>query len=131
MARPPLKILLVDDNSADVLLTQCSFEDGDEVVHLQVVRDGLEALAFLKREGEFAAAPRPDLVLLDVNMPRMNGVEFLTHVRADAAFSDLCVVVMTASVGEVERWRAKDIGASAYVTKPVEPRQVLAALTPE
>lgn len=123
------EILLVDDNPADVLYTQCMFEDAAFEGRLHVVRDGIEALTFLSRKGEHHAAPRPDLVLLDLNMPRMDGLEVLAHLRADEKLRDLVVVVMTASASEVEVWQAKGTGASAYLPKPVDPAEVLALLT--
>lgn len=129
MTNRPFEILLVDDNAADVLYTQYVFEDVAFTGHLHVVGDGLGALAFLRREGEYAGAPRPDLVLLDVNMPRMGGLEVLAHLRADPEWCALQVVVMTSSASEAEVWRARDTGASAYLPKPVDPAAVLALLS--
>lgn len=128
MTDRPFELLLVDDNPADVLYTQCMFDEVERAGSLHVVRDGIEALAFLRREGEHHAAPRPDLVLLDLNMPRMDGLELLAHLRADPDLHGLRVVVMTATASEVEVWQARGTGASAYLPKPVDPAEVLMLL---
>jgi CheY-like chemotaxis protein len=87
---------------------------------VRVARDGLEALAFLRRQGEYATAPRPDLILLDLNLPRKDGREVLVEIKADPALKRLPVVILTSAPGEAEVRQAYDLGASCYVVKPAE-----------
>ncbi|WP_019586202.1 response regulator [Deinococcus apachensis] len=122
--RAPLEVLLVEDNPADVLYAQVMFEEAGPDLRLHVVRDGEEALAFLRREDGYGCAPRPDLVLLDLNLPRMDGLEVLAHVRADEALRELCVVVLTSSPAEVHMWVSRQTGASGFLPKPVDPAAV-------
>lgn len=124
MNRPPspssIQVLLVDDNPADVRLTREALQD-DKVVcsTLSVVGDGVEALAFLRRQGPHANAPRPDVILLDLALPRKDGFEVLEEVKADAALSGIPVVVVTSSEEERDIARARALDADCYVTKPV------------
>jgi CheY-like chemotaxis protein len=116
---PLLEILVVDDNEDDVLLLQESLRDEPAVNLLHAVHDGEEAIAFLRREGQFAAAPRPGLVLLDINMPKMNGFEVLQFMKADPLLRAIPVVMLTTSSREADILSAYSGGACSFVTKPV------------
>ena len=115
-----IQVLLVEDNPGDVRLAREALRD-DKVFYstLSVVRDGVEAMAFLRREGSYARAPRPDLILLDLDLPRKDGHEVLREVKADPALRDICVVVVTASEAERDIAGAYALQADCYVTKPV------------
>jgi two-component system, chemotaxis family, response regulator Rcp1 len=115
----PLEILLVDDNPADVRLTMEALKEGSPQYHLHVARDGMEALSFLRRQEPFGDAPRPDLVLLDLNMPRMSGREVLADAKSDPALRSIPVVVLTTSKAEEDVLRSYDLHANCYITKPV------------
>lgn len=114
----PIEILLVEDNPGDVLLTQEAFEEASIRNHLNVAEDGEQALRFLRREGEFRRAPRPDLILLDLNMPRMSGHELLDVVKNDAALRAIPVVILTTSDHEQDIHRSYDKHANCYLCKP-------------
>jgi CheY-like chemotaxis protein len=116
----PIEVLLVEDDAGDVLMTQEAF--GEHKIHnnLHVARDGEEAMRFLRQEGEFAGVPRPDLVLLDLNLPRKDGREVLTEIRSDARLTHIPVVVLTTSEAEEDVLRSYQLHANAYVTKPVD-----------
>src|SRR5260370_734804 len=116
---PLLEILVVDDNEDDVLLLQESLRDEPAVNLLHAVHDGEEAMAFLRREGQFAAAPRPGLVLLDINMPKMNGFEVLQVMKADPLLKTIPVVMLTTSTRDEDIARSYDGGACSFVSKPV------------
>ncbi|NQZ69259.1 MAG: response regulator [Lentisphaeria bacterium] len=113
-------ILLVEDNSADIKLTQKAFEKGKIKNHLSIARDGEDALEFLRREGEYEDAPRPDLILLDLFMPKMGGQEFLEIVKADDAFKAIPVVILTTSDADQDIVKGYTSQASAFITKPVD-----------
>ncbi len=113
-------ILLVEDDPGDVLLIRESFADHKVANELTVVSDGVEALAFLRREGGHASAPRPGLVLLDLNLPRMNGIEVLAEIKSDPLLTTIPVVVLTTSDAEEDIARSYKLHANAYITKPVE-----------
>jgi chemotaxis family two-component system response regulator Rcp1 len=115
----PIDILLIEDNPGDVRLTREALNDSKISNTLTVVEDGVEALAFLRREGKYVNALRPDLVLLDLNMPRKDGREVLTEIKADARLSSIPVVVLTTSEAEEDILRSYDLHANCYVTKPV------------
>lgn len=112
-------ILLVEDDQGDVELTQYTIEKSKIFIDLRVVGDGVEALAFLRQEGKYGGVPRPDLILLDLNMPRMDGRTFLAEMRADEALKAIPVVVLTTSQAEEDIIRSYRLGANCYVTKPV------------
>ena len=112
-------ILLVEDNPADVLMTRSAFEDFKITNTLHVVEDGVEAMAYLRQEGEFAGTPRPDLIMLDLNLPRKNGREVLAEIKADAALRNIPVVVLTTSKAEQDILQAYDLHANSYIVKPV------------
>jgi CheY-like chemotaxis protein len=115
----PLEILLVDDNPADVRLAQEALREGGLTNHLSVVTDGEEAMAFLRREGAFTRAPRPDIVLLDLNLPRKDGREVLSEVKSDEVLRRIPVVVLTTSKAEEDVLRSYELHANCYITKPV------------
>lgn len=114
-------VLLVEDERADAELVRMAFEEGRLLVDLHHVEDGVEALEFLRRSSDrFAAAPRPDIVLLDLNMPRMNGREFLAEVKGDPTLCSVPVVVLTTSDVERDVVQSYQLGAAGYVIKPVD-----------
>ena len=119
----PIEILLVEDNPADVRLTQKELERSKISNNLVVLGDGEQALAFLRREGEHADARRPDLILLDLNLPRKDGREVLADVKADPYLRRIPVLVLTTSAGEEDVIRAYDLQAACYITKPVDLEQ--------
>ncbi|MBI1309220.1 MAG: response regulator [Proteobacteria bacterium] len=112
-------ILLVEDNPGDVRLTQESLKKVKIINELHVAKDGVEALDFLRRQGEFADAPRPHLILLDLNMPRMGGRELLEEIKDDADLKRIPVVVLTSSEMEEDIVKSYDLHANCYITKPV------------
>jgi two-component system, chemotaxis family, response regulator Rcp1 len=116
----PVEILLVEDNPGDVRLTREALRDSKVLSTLAVVRDGEEALAYLRREPPFAAVPRPDLILLDLNLPRRDGREVLASVKADPALRSIPVVILTSSDAERDIARAYELNANCYITKPVD-----------
>jgi CheY-like chemotaxis protein len=115
-----IHVLLVEDDPGDVLMTQEAFEHHKLRNQLHVVSDGVEALAFLRREGEFADAPRPGLILLDLNLPRKDGREVLEEVKNDASLRSIPIVVLTTSQAEEDILRSYNLHANAYVAKPVD-----------
>jgi CheY-like chemotaxis protein len=119
-AGQPIEVLLVEDDPGDVLLIQEAFADNKLLNNLNIVNDGEQALAYLRREGEYAAAPRPDLVLLDLNLPRKDGREVLQEVKTDESLRTIPVVVLTTSEAEEDVLRSYQLHANAYVPKPVD-----------
>jgi CheY-like chemotaxis protein len=115
-----IDVLLVEDDAGDVLMTQEAFEHHKLRNHLHVVSDGVEALSFLRREGEFADAPRPGLILLDLNLPRKDGREVLEEVKNDESLRTIPIVVLTTSQAEEDILRSYNLHANAYVAKPVD-----------
>ncbi|MDQ1628508.1 MAG: hypothetical protein QOI54_2252 [Actinomycetota bacterium] len=115
-----IEVLLVEDDPGDVLMTREAFQDYKLANQLHVVHDGAEAMAFLRREGDYSGAPRPDLVLLDLNLPRMDGREVLQAVKSDPELASIPVVVLTTSEAEEDVLRSYSLHANAYVTKPVD-----------
>jgi CheY-like chemotaxis protein len=115
-----IEVLLVEDDPGDVLMTREAFEEHKLRNNLHVVSDGVEALSFLRREGEYADVPSPDLVLLDLNLPRKDGREVLAEIKADPQLRRTPVVVLTTSEAEEDVLRSYDLHANAYVTKPVD-----------
>ena len=116
----PVEILLVEDNPGDVRLTREALREGKVRNNLYVASDGVDALAFLRREGQYADAVRPDLILLDLNLPRKDGREVLQEIKADATLRYIPVVVLTSSQAEQDILRAYDLHANCYVSKPVD-----------
>lgn len=120
-----VEILLVEDNEGDVRLTREALKEGRIRNRLSVVQDGEQALAFLRREGAHADAPRPDLILLDLNLPRLDGREVLAAIKNDPALKSIPVVVLTSSRTEQDLLRAYDLHANCFITKPVEFEQFI------
>ncbi|MBC8264008.1 MAG: response regulator [Anaerolineales bacterium] len=116
----PVEILLVEDNPGDVRLTQEALKEGKMLNNLHVVGDGVEALAFLRREGKYANAPRPDVILLDLNLPKKDGREVLAEVKADEDLRRIPVVVLTVSKAEEDILKTYDLHANCYITKPLD-----------
>jgi len=119
--REPADILLVEDNPGDVRLTREAFEEGGIANTLHVVRDGVAALDFLYQRGDHADAPRPDIVLLDLNLPRKSGEEVLVEIRGDEELGCIPVIVLTSSEAEEDVVKSYELHANAYLTKPVDP----------
>ena len=119
----PIEILLVEDNPADVRLTQEALREGKVKNSLNVARDGAEALAFLRREGPYSGAPRPDLILLDLNLPKKDGREVLAEIKADDELKMIPVVVLTTSSAELDILKSYSLHANCYITKPVDLEQ--------
>jgi CheY-like chemotaxis protein len=119
-AEREIQVLLVEDDPGDVLMTREAFEDYKVHNQLHVVNDGEQAMAFLRQEGEYADLPRPDLVLLDLNLPRMDGRQVLDAIKSDPELSSIPVVVLTTSEAEDDVLRSYSLHANAYVTKPVD-----------
>jgi two-component system, chemotaxis family, response regulator Rcp1 len=115
-----IDILLVEDNPGDVRLTQEALREGKVRNRLSIARDGVEALRFLRREGEYADAPRPDVILLDLNLPKKDGREVLAEIKADDSLKRIPVVVLTTSSSEQDILRTYDLHANCYITKPVD-----------
>jgi CheY-like chemotaxis protein len=116
----PIEILIVEDNPGDVRLTREAMQESKIIVSLQSVEDGVEAMAYLRRQGKYAAAARPDLILLDLNLPRKDGREVLQDVKSDDDLKRIPVVILTTSEAEEDILRSYNLHANAYVTKPVE-----------
>ncbi|MEZ5401524.1 MAG: response regulator [Bryobacteraceae bacterium] len=116
----PIQILLVEDNEADVVLTRHTLADSKVLHSLHVVGDGEQAMAFLRQHGQYARSPRPDLVLLDLNLPGKDGREVLEEIKSDPALKRIPVVVVTSSPAEEDILRSYDSYANAFVTKPVD-----------
>ena len=114
----PIEILLVEDDEGDVLLTTEALEASKITNNMHVARNGEEALRFLRREGEYADAARPDIVLLDLNLPRVDGREVLSQVKSDEDLRRIPIIVLTTSEAEEDIVRSYDLHANAYVTKP-------------
>ena len=114
-----IEILLVEDSPADILITREAFQDARLTNTLHVVEDGVKAMEFLRREGIYASAPRPDLILLDLNLPRKNGREVLAEIKATAEFKSIPIVVLTTSNADEDILKAYNLHANCYVIKPV------------
>ena len=118
----PVTILMADDDEDDRLLALDALKEGRVLNNLHCVEDGVELLEYLRREGNFAdpaTSPRPSLILLDLNMPRMDGREALQHIKADPNLRSIPVVILTTSKEEEDMIRGYDLGAASYITKPV------------
>ena len=121
----PIEILLVEDNPDDADLTVDALREGRVRNRITVVDDGVKAMAYLRREGKYGGAPRPDLILLDLNLPRKNGREVLAEIKQDADLRRIPVVVMTSSDDEKDILAAYNLHVNCYVTKPVDLGQFL------
>ena len=116
----PVEILLIEDNPGDVRLTQEAFRDANKDIRLHVATDGVEAISFLRRTGAKASAPRPDLILLDLNLPKMDGREVLTYIKEDASLKLIPTVILTTSDAESDIVKSYELQANCYLTKPVQ-----------
>jgi len=114
------EVLLVEDSPGDVRLTQEAFRDANKAINLHVVFDGVEAMAFLRREGAYVDAPRPELILLDLNLPKMDGREVLAKVKADASLKMIPTVILTTSEAEADIVKSYELQANCYLTKPAQ-----------
>ena len=121
----PVQILLVEDNPGDVRLTREAFKQGRIENDLHVVSDGFEALSFLTQEDEYADVPRPDLILLDLNLPRKDGEDVLKELKDDPALRSIPVIVLTSSSADEDIARSYELHANAYLTKPVDPDEFI------
>jgi len=124
----PIEVLLVEDDPGDVLMTQEAFEEHKVRNKLSVVSDGEEALAYLRQQGQHAEAPRPDLILLDLNLPRIDGREVLQVIKQDEDLRRIPVVVLTTSQADEDILRSYSLHANAYVTKPVDFERFIAVI---
>ena len=118
-----IDILLVEDDESDVLLTKKALANGKLFNSINVAKDGIEALEFLRQQGGYADAPRPDLILLDLNMPRMHGRETLAEIKQDGTLRRIPIVVLTTSDADRDIIKSYDLQANCYVTKPVDLEQ--------
>lgn len=116
----PIEILLVEDNPGDVRLTQEALREAKVINNLTIAKDGMEALAYLRRQGPYAHAPRPHLILLDLNLPKRDGREVLAEIKADESLKRIPVVVLTTSQDEQDILKSYNLHANCYVTKPVD-----------
>jgi CheY-like chemotaxis protein len=121
----PVEILLVEDSPSDTELTLEAMQDFKVRNHVSVVEDGVQAMQFLRRQGPYAQAPRPDLIMLDLNLPRKDGREVLADIKADAQLKTIPIVVMTTSPAEQDVLRAYELNANCYINKPVDFDQFL------
>ncbi|MFC4122321.1 response regulator [Nonomuraea zeae] len=121
----PIEVLLVEDDQGDILLTKEAFDLNKVRNRLHVVNDGEQAMAFLRQEESYAGVPRPDLILLDLNLPRMGGMEVLAEVKADAVLRTIPVVILTTSEAEEDILHSYRLHANAYVAKPVDFEQFI------
>ena len=116
----PMEVLLVEDSPGDVRLTQEAFRDANPSIRLHEATDGVEAMTFLRREGIHANAPRPDLILLDLNLPKMDGREVLAHIKADDTLKTIPTVILTTSDAEADIVKSYQLQANCYLSKPVQ-----------
>jgi two-component system, chemotaxis family, response regulator Rcp1 len=116
----PVEVLLVEDNPGDVRLTQEAFCASNRAINLHVATDGVEAMNFLKRTGALSGVPRPDLILLDLNLPKMDGREVLSHIKEDESLKLIPTVILTTSDAESDIVRSYQLQANCYLTKPVQ-----------
>jgi chemotaxis family two-component system response regulator Rcp1 len=114
----PVQVLLVEDSPGDVRLTQEAFREANTSLHLHVVADGVEAMAFLRHEGANGHVPRPDLILLDLNLPKMDGREVLAQIKADESLKTIPTVILTTSEAEADILKSYQLQANCYLSKP-------------
>jgi chemotaxis family two-component system response regulator Rcp1 len=124
----PIEILLVEDSPGDARLVQEAFKEGKVVNNLTVVTDGVQAMDFLRRQGQYAGAPRPDLILLDLNLPKKDGREVLAEIKADDGLKTIPVVILTMSQAEEDILKTYNLHANCYITKPVDLEQFFKAV---
>jgi CheY-like chemotaxis protein len=123
-----VEILLVEDSASDADLTEEALSEGKVLNHLHWVQDGVEALAFLHRQGKYSDAPRPDLILLDLNLPKKDGREVLAQIKADPNLKVIPVVILTTSAAERDILRTYELNANCYVTKPIDLEQFISVV---
>ena len=116
----PIEILLVEDSPGDVRLTREAFKDARVLVNLQVAGDGEEAMAFLKRQGKYSSKPRPDIILLDLTLPKKDGRAVLAEIKEDPKLQTIPVVILTTSASEADVLKSYSLHANCYITKPVD-----------
>jgi chemotaxis family two-component system response regulator Rcp1 len=116
----PIEVLLVEDSPGDVRLTQEAFREANKSIHLHVASDGVEAMAFLRREGIHAQAPRPEIILLDLNLPKMDGRQVLACIKEDANLKTIPTVILTTSEAEGDIVKSYQLQANCYLSKPVQ-----------
>jgi two-component system, chemotaxis family, response regulator Rcp1 len=116
----PIEVLLVEDSPGDVRLTQEAFRSANPTIHLHVATDGAEAMVFLRHQGAHSNAPRPDLILLDLNLPKMDGREVLAHIKQDADLKTIPTIILTTSDDEVDIVKSYKLQANCYLNKPVQ-----------
>jgi CheY-like chemotaxis protein len=121
----PIEILLVEDNPGDIRLTQEALKEGKVLNNLSVASDGIEAIKFLQREGDYAKKPHPDIILLDLNLPKMDGREVLASIKSNPKLRRIPVVILTTSKAEEDIIKSYDLHANCYITKPVDLDQFL------
>jgi two-component system, chemotaxis family, response regulator Rcp1 len=125
MSKKTVEILLVEDNSADVFLVREALKEGRVRNDIHVAADGVEAMEFLRRQGDFAEAPRPDLILLDLNLPRKDGREVLAEIKSDPELQAIPVVILTTSKDEEDVAKSYQLHANSFITKPVRFEQFI------
>ena len=116
----PIEVLLVEDSPGDVRLTQEAFRDANTTIRLHVATDGVEAMAFLKQEGDYSRAPRPELILLDLNLPKMDGREVLAQIKENPSLKTIPTVILTTSEAEADIVKSYQLQANCYLSKPVQ-----------
>jgi len=116
----PIEVLLVEDSPGDVRLTQEAFRDANWTIHLHVASDGVDAMAFLRQQGTHVDAPRPDLILLDLNLPRMDGREVLANIKGDDSLKSIPTIILTTSEAETDIVDSYQLQANCYLSKPVQ-----------
>jgi len=124
----PVEILLIEDNPGDVRLTQEAFKEGKVLNKLHVTRDGVEAMEFLRQKGNYAKSPRPDIILLDLNLPKKDGREVLAEIKADKDLKRIPVVILTVSQAEEDILKSYNLNANCYIIKPIDLEQFIRAV---
>jgi len=124
----PVEILLIEDNPGDVRLTQEAFKEGRVLNKLHVTRDGVEAMEFLRQKGNYAKVSRPDIILLDLNLPKKDGREVLAEIKADKDLKRIPVVILTVSQAEEDILKSYNLSANCYIIKPIDLEQFIRAI---
>ena len=119
-SRGTIEVLLVEDSPGDIRLTREAFRDANSEIHINVATDGVEAMAYLRRQGDHVDAPRPAIILLDLNLPRMDGREVLAQIKADPSLKTIPTIILTTSEANVDIIRSYELQANSYLTKPVQ-----------
>jgi len=116
----PVEVLLVEDSPGDVRLTQEAFRDANQAIHLHVASDGIEAMAFLRQVAPFEGVPRPEMILLDLNIPKMDGREVLANIKGDPSLKTIPTIILTTSDAQADIAHSYQLQANCYLTKPVQ-----------